>query len=227
MITRKRVTAFLVALLVCVGFILPMPANAVANEERATTVEVLQYWHSQGSWIGEWLYPPTIFYYAYRGDASNIPLTSGIQHAKNQWSDALGISLLLTTNYSSESLRFYGITRSDFNSLYPGATVTTNVLGKTFYNSLQQFTTYAPYNTSSNKSGYYLLDVDCYCFYTSGQSTAVYTKTITHELGHGLGWNDHPRLDIEHSTWVMKQGGNSYTTLKTGEIQHLAQVYND
>lgn len=227
MITRKRVTALLAALLVCIGLILPMPAQAASNEERATTVQALQYWYSQGSWVGEWLYTPSVFYYSYSGNASSIPLYNSLYNAKNQWSDALGITIPISSTYSSQSLRYYAIERSNFNSLYPGSTVNSNVLGKTIYNSLQQFTTYAPYNTSSNKYGYYLLDVDCYCFYSAGQSATNYKKTIIHELGHGLGWYDHPILSIDSSTWVMQQGANGNITLQTEEKQHLAQVYND
>ena len=62
-----------------------------------------------------------------------------------------------------------------------------------------------------------------YILYKNNFTQNEYLSTVTHEMGHALGWFGHP--NPLHNDWVMYEAVNSVTQLQNEEKQHLAQVY--
>lgn len=220
MITRKRVTAMIAALLVCVGFILPMPAHAAT----------LTYWYSTGSQIGKWTYSPVIYYCKLSSDA-NFSFANGIYNAVNQWNTALGTSLTYSSTNTSAPIKYYGGTIEELNREGFGiATDDENTLGSTTLskNSKGQHFFTDLNGNSRTCSWYNIYSAVGYVIYrpeTAGLGYYTYIKTTTHEVGHAMGWLDHPPNSSGYASWVMIQGIYSNTTIKTGEKNHLAQMY--
>jgi predicted Zn-dependent protease len=56
----------------------------------------------------------------------------------------------------------------------------------------------------------------------SGRTTNQYKKTMTHEIGHLLGWSGHS----SNSNDIMYSSGSSITTLTLRDKNHLSQIYD-
>ena len=215
----KRLLIFLLAFLGLAGFLLPMPAHA-------STVIPLGVWYSTEYKVGRWLEMPTLYYYTYPADSSGnpsvIPLSAGVNNARIEWSDALGVTILTSSTNAESPFRCSAITVDRYNQLYPSKPVDSEQLGITKFTSTTEYGIYSCYEYSIR--GYIHHRVDCYVFPQSNHGDIYYIKTITHEIGHGLGWYGH----ANHSTgltWVMCQGKLANRYVRDLEAQHLRQVY--
>jgi len=219
MITGKRVTALLAALLVCVGFILPMPAQAAT----------LTYWYSESNQIGKWSYSPSVYYLKVT-NTDSFPLATGVFSATSQWNSALGTSITYSSTNTSAPIKYYGGTIEDLDDkgyildIEPDNTLgitdlTKRSSGQHFYYEGNVRKICAWY-TITSAVGNVIYRPEDPRFYSS-----IYIKTTIHEVGHAMGWLDHPPEDDDYSTWAMYPGIYANTTLKTGEKNHLAQMY--
>ncbi|MBQ9415726.1 MAG: RICIN domain-containing protein [Clostridia bacterium] len=177
----------------------------------------LPYWCSDADTIGYWssfpslysvcLYPDDSFYY-----------DDGYNTAKNQWEDVLDTTFL-EVNENTADIKCYGLNPTRYKEMTgydwePGDTgLTVSVFsndGYARYNNEPRFinqqisaTVYIIHNSSSPRP------------------LAAIKETVTHELGHALGYKGHS----PNSTDVMYAGAHEYYVLKTSEINHLTQIY--
>lgn len=119
------------------------------------------------------------------------------------------------------SIKYYGGTAEELTALGLFGSVSNDVFGTTIRVSDSLQSVYC-YNGES-KYPYRFNEIKGYIVAMPGLSYSQYFKTCTHELGHALGWWDHPATF--HSTWIMQQGLSSALELAPEEVQHLAQVY--
>ena len=99
--------------------------------------------------------------------------------------------------------------------------ITTTNTGKTSISATTEGTwTYG----STSKTGYTINSVQCYIIYKpngTNPTGANYRKTVTHEMGHGLGWFDHSTSSSD----VMYGSSSSVDTLTSRDKNHLKQIY--
>lgn len=172
------------------------------------------YWCSDSDRVGYWRTPPT--YYAENVTPSgDFYFEDGRSTALSQWSNALEISILAASE-SNADICIYGGTKTDLEVLY-------NVSLST-YNGLTVFG--RPVNEETVccngefKTIAYMLYAKIYIV-SKGNDINTLKKTVTHELGHALGYLGHSSVNTD----VMYSSGHNSYTLKSNDINHLKQIY--
>ncbi len=179
----------------------------------------LSYWSSNCYDIGYMNKSPSL-YYKKMDSSSSFPFLTAIQQGRSQWNSALSTSISnpSATN-TSAIMQFYGGTKQQIKSLGCFVYVDDGGAGATIY-------------TSENESAiHYYGNQRIIEHKIWGSKSAVLSdvglsynnciKTTMHEMGHALGWYGH----ASNSSFVMYQGRSSVTTLKSGEKNHLSQIY--
>ena len=209
----KKVTILAVVLLMTAILVVqPVQADEIAD------LGTLYYWYSDSNEIGSWFNSSIPMYCYNLSGNSSFPFSTMVNHAANQWSSALSVSITTTTDISSSMISVYGGTAEQFTQLgHPGSF--NNVAG--FTNVDYSFLGYWYYPTTNTyKSG---------CVMTSGVSHILdknatldnYKTVTTHEIGHALGWLGHS----SSSSDIMYPYVSTTTTLTTRDITHLSQTY--
>lgn len=151
------------------------------------------------------------------------------------WNNALGTSVSLSANNPNAPIKVYGGTASDllnfnlFTSNNPYANINniyTDYMGitsfDTSYSSKQYNKPTIGVVGEQIHTGACIFILD---FTGSSYNHTYYNyiKTVSHELGHAMGWLGHP--NVNYSGWVMRQGITEYINLSLHEAQHLGQIY--
>ncbi len=139
---------------------------------------------------------------------------------QNQWSNALGITIVSGINsyYSNEpQITYYGGTISELSTVWDGDVSSTST-GHTHYSYYYD----GPlcYNGYNYYSGEVMVNAIGYIV-DMGNSLPQTKKTCTHELGHALGWMGHSSNDSD----IMYLANSYVTSLTSRDINHLSQVY--
>ena len=176
-------------------------------------------WYADEDNIGWWAYSPQVWRSVLIQDSA-FAFLEGIDAGISAWNNALGISSI-TTLYSSAPIKYYGGSLSQINAanLFDIALPSTT---RGFTQSSVQSVQTCVYN-NSNKNVFTMASATGCVIWRSDIEHDQYIKTCMHELGHAFGWFGHPNTN--QPTWVMYGQSSTQTTLKSGEIQHLAQVY--
>ena len=190
---------------------------AIGATVYAANLGTLSYWYSDDSKIARWSSPPYTWSLVSDGFTSSDFLDY-VNHARGQWRDA-GISIASTTDYYSSDFTIRGGTYNIMHNYQPS--ITTTMTGFTGVGMVAEGTW--TYNSAS-KSGYTVVGVESYIIYKpndSSPTTANYKKTVTHEMGHGLGWCGHSTTSSD----VMYGSSSSVTILTSRDKDHLTQIY--
>ncbi|QNU66538.1 matrixin family metalloprotease [Ruminiclostridium herbifermentans] len=189
----------------------------IGTTAYAANLGTLSYWYSNGSDIARWSSPPTTWSLDSNGFESSDFLHY-VNHARGQWRDA-GISINSTTDYNESNFTIRGGTYDIMHNYEPS--VTTTITGTSLLSLYEEGTwTYG----SNSKRGLTVDNVRCYIIYQPGGTSpteAKYEKTVTHEMGHGLGWCNHSTSSSD----VMYGSSSSVNTLTSRDKNHLTQIY--
>lgn len=208
---KSIVTSLFLAISMMIG------TTVYATTVYATNLGTLSYWYSDDTRIERWSSPPTTWSLVSDGfDSSDF--LDYVNHARGEWRDA-GISISSTTDYYESNFTIRGGSYDIMHNYEPSLT-TTNT-GTSVLSATEEGTwTYS----SKNKTGYTFNNVRCYIIHKPGGTSptvAKYEKTVTHEMGHGLGWFGHSTSSSD----VMYSSSSSVNTLTSRDKNHLTQIY--
>ena len=165
--------------------------------------------------IGHWAESPTV--YAENIDSANTAFYfgEGVDSAIDQWNDALGLSMTLTNSESNADIVVLGGTHQQLAAR--GHAVSDGANGSTTWS--YSIVGYYAYNNTVKLEA---VIISARIGIVSGSRTAnEYRKTVTHEMGHALGYWGHS----SGTTDVMYFAGHASYTLKSNDYAHLQQVY--
>ncbi|MGG2083049.1 matrixin family metalloprotease [Lysinibacillus pakistanensis] len=184
----------------------------------AATLGTLSYWYSDSSEINRWGGTSrTIWSGMADSSISTTTFASYVNHATTQWSSA-GISTEGVNDLSNARIRVHGGSYNTLKAMEPAIDSTTSAYtaysGRTLEGDWKYGTTL--------KTGYkFSGPVNIYIVQLGGKTTNAYKKTVTHELGHALGWRGHS----SNSSDVMYSTSSEIINLTTRDKNHLIQVY--
>ena len=191
---------------------------STASIAFATDLGYLPYWYSNDGGIARWINTPKTWTSVSDGFSSS-DFNTYVNHARNQWIDA-GISISTTTSSSNANIIIRGGTYNTMRNYEPSITTSNAGISMIAPNPEGTYR----YN-SSTKIGYTISNVVyLYIIYKPGgtsPSSDGYKKTVTHELGHSLGWFGHS----SNSSDVMYGSSHTQCNLTTRDKLHLTQVY--
>lgn len=198
---------------IVIPFLIFLMSFFVGSVAYAATLGVLSYWDTDSSQIARWGSTPTVYNYAVDGSLQGT-LPTYVSYAISQWSNA-GISCSSTSN-SSANIKIYGGTYDNLKSMAPDLTTNDTGLTLSYSNYEGDWIALGIY-----RSGKKLTSASTYIVYESGKSGVGYKNTVTHELGHALGWYGHS----SGSSDIMYPYATNYIILSTVDKRHLKQVY--
>jgi hypothetical protein len=207
------------------------PAGSVTRAQMAVMVKAyctrltLSYWYSNENAIGKWLIAPTL-YYEKRNNNADFKFAVGIVAGREAWASALNVNITYTGGESTAKIKYYGGNAADILAIGIFGPIPPDIGGLTNWGVNDWSVNY--YDGGIYKYGSqtknlriaknvvgYLLD------FGSGVTESEYKMMAIHEMGHAMGWRGH----ASDSSWIMYASYTSVTTLKSGEINHLKQIY--
>jgi hypothetical protein len=183
----------------------------------ATNLGTLSYWYSDANSIARWSSVP-ITWSADSNGFNSMDFLGYVNHARGEWRNA-GIAINSTGDYYASNLKIRGGTYDIMHNYEPSITTTNTGLSVA---SMVSEGTWTYGSTSEN--GYNVVDVITYIIYQpngTNPTQAQYEKTVTHEMGHGLGWNGHSTSSAD----VMYGTTSSVNALTSQDKNHLTQIY--
>lgn len=196
------------------GYITEFDIEVIPLQQYKGTLAVWE--NVEVNTISYWDHTPTVYVENY-SESSSFYFEEGVQCAISQWNSALGITMTITQNEDEADIRIYGGTQDAMiqQGQLPNETTATGLT----------------YTSKEGYDGYYMIDNEAkisrkirgarILIFFDGQSINECKKTVTHELGHALGYDGH----AGGTTSVMYYKRHVYYTLKAGEIAHLQQMY--
>ena len=182
---------------------------------------VLPYWHSDREKVGYWP-KDNLTYYV---DISNTPdfslLEGMVASAFETWEEVIGFLPISVDNKDDADIVIYGATSAKMYNLFNDESLS----GKTIvYSSVEGFGIHS--STRTLKTIEYISspigkNIDVYILYNANNLIFL-QNTVTHEIGHALGWFDHYPTD----GYVMYKERRTVSTLSDDEKNHLSQVYD-
>ena len=158
--------------------------------------------------------------------SSGFNFTTRVSEAREQWANALGITVS-STSESSANIRAYGGTRarmqlesgdngiwSGFTNFYYDTTITATI------NANGSKKVHKAYRLSPTKM--YVVQITTNSTWTQDEINKT-RLTTTHEFGHSLGYSGHSL----NSQDVMHKDNKPQFTLRANEILHLKQIYDN
>jgi hypothetical protein len=178
----------------------------------------LSYWYSDDYQIAFWSSSPNVWYDKI-DTSSSFSFLSGLLNGEDEWNDALGTSINISSSYTDAPIKYYGGTKTQIDALGIFDTVPSDASGFTDYADDEWYCEHT-YNGIAIACSEQISTIG-YIISRSDFSYNNYLKCCTHELGHSMGWRGHS----SSTSWIMTQGKSTVTALATGEKNHLAQIY--
>ena len=200
--------------------------NYLSNWESHIVINGVDYGYNTD--VAFWTKSPKVGYNKL-DDSPSFSFFSGLLNGRDEWNEALDLSISVSASHPDPDIFYYGGTMDDINDLilfeeiFDGS----GILGYTGCDvpGCQMFE--CEYQYLNGNTTYYF---ECYeqiaalgYVLSDNRTYSQYLKTCTHEMGHAMGWRGH----ATNNGWIMYQGSTSVTTLSQDEIDHLLQIYED
>lgn len=177
-------------------------------------------WNSDVDYVVYWNKTSIIVYKENLYNVDDFLFDENIDHALEQWGEALGLNFSFTTNKNLADIIIYGGTESQMETM--ANSTNTNWRGLTFYNMAYDSASVVTLeNSNILKCVYQFNQATVYIKYFEDKNVK---KTCIHELGHALGYAGHSKNSKE----LMYTTTDNVDTffLSTAEKQHLNAVYD-
>ena len=156
------------------------------------------------------------------GAVKNPYFSQACATAYAQWSAALGITITKVNNEADADITIYSGTREEINAVEDiGFTIMWSQAGNSNSDYEDNYEGYYMYN-GSPRFLFEITKAEVGVAYESNLTLDDYRSTITHELGHALGYIGHSSSNTD--VMYFQTTGSDYT-LSNNEIAHLSQVY--
>ena len=166
--------------------------------------------------IGFWSESPSVYEENIESDNTAFHFDEGVDSAIDQWNDVLNLSMTMTSMENNADIVILGGTRQQLAAR--GHTVSDGANASTVMQ--YQIVGYYTYNGTIKLEAEML---GAKIGVVSGSRPInEYRKTVTHEMGHALGYFGH----ASGTTDVMYFAGHASYTLKPNDYAHLQQVYD-
>lgn len=183
-------------------------------------------WHSDGSWVGFW--PGTIRVHSQTiGRVSTgFRLGTWVGYSRAAWGNALGVTIHPSDNPQTAQIRVFGGLREEVER-HRGDRV-----GSTDWTGIARHATRTRVGTITAGNavrGVYRYSGQASMWVVQRSTATTWSqdninrsrKTISHELGHTLGFHGHSPSNID----VMWHANTPHFTLQYRERRHLRQIY--
>ena len=163
--------------------------------------------------IGCWIYNPKV-YVNINDTPSFSKLNEYVTNAVNQWNAMLKTNIQVVTNESQADIIVYGRKEEDFYHVYPDRYGTTNY-------GVDNALTYAYANYNGTlKTVWFLKKITIDIPNDTSRSENDMQTTVTHEMGHALGFKGHS----EYVEDMMYRSANP-NGISLNDRAHLVQIY--
>jgi len=181
-------------------------------------------WHSDVDRVGFWPGAVNVYNRTLGVVAPTFNFNAQMTHARNQWSNALGIPIG-TATYANAQVRGFGGQRAAIDAFRgTGPTTWAGWAQWTWFNHAT-ISVAGRQRTVHRMSTARIFTIDL-PGWTGESHRRMSTMITTHELGHALGWDGHPHQIAANNQDVMWWQAHQNYFLRPNEIRHLRQIYD-
>jgi len=181
-------------------------------------------WHSDADRVAFWPGAVNVYNRTLGAVAPTFNFNAQITHARNQWSNALGIPIG-TATYANAQIQGFGGQRAAVDAFRGTGPSTWAGLAQWSWFNHATISVAGRQRTVHRMATARIFTIDL-PGWTGESHRRMSTMITTHELGHALGWDGHPPRVAANDQDVMWWQAHQNYSLRQTEIRHLRQIYD-